>query len=84
MSYTPTLLDVKTDILRSIFSSYSKNGLKDRNFKYFLRNAMTTLDKLNLDEKKKKLVAAQIRKTKETKKDINKIREDILLIASII
>jgi len=84
MSYSPTLLDIKTDILRSITSSYSEDGLNDKNFKYFLKNALSTLKKLNLDEKKKILVDKQLSKSKQKGKDIDKVREDLLLIISLI
>lgn len=84
MSRTATLLDAKTDILRCITSTYSKAGLNDKNFKYFLKSAITIFDKLNLEKEKKELVSLQIRKTKYPKKDINRIREDLLLITSLI
>ena len=84
MSYTPTLMDAKTDIFRCITSSYSKKGINDENYKYFLNSALSTLEKLNLDQRKKKIVEKQISKTKETKKDIKKIREDLLLIVSLL
>lgn len=84
MSHIPTVLDVKTDILRSINSTFSKHGLTDRNYKYFLNNALTNLDKLKIDKKKKALVSEQITKSKDIKKDLNKIREDLLLITSLL
>ena len=84
MSHVPTYSDVKTDILRAIHSTYSPNGLKDKNFKFFLRNALNTLETLVVDKRKKNMINDQIIKSRNIKKGINKVREDLLLINSLL
>jgi hypothetical protein len=84
MSHKPTVLDAKSDIIRSITSTFSKDGLKDKNYRYFLKSALSTIERLDLDQKKKELLTKQINKSVRNKKDINKVREDLLLITSFI
>ena len=84
MIHTPTILDVKTDIIRAIYSTYSPDGLENKNFKFFLKNALTNLEKIDVGERKKKLVNNQIEKSKVVGKGINRVREDLLLINSFL
>lgn len=84
MSHQVTILDIKTDILRAITSTFSKEGLNDKNHKYFLKSALSKATKLNLDKEKKNIITRQIAKYKKNKGVTFKSREDLLLITSLI
>ena len=43
MSYTPNILDIKTDLRRAVMSSFSKKGFEDANTIIFLKNAEKNL-----------------------------------------
>jgi hypothetical protein len=84
MTHTPTILDIKTDIYRAIYSTYSSQGIEDVNFKVFLKKAIDSIENLNIGDKKKELIDTQIAKSKIIGKSLNRIREDLLLISSLL
>jgi len=84
MTHKATLLDAKTDIYRCIMCSYADGGLNNSGSKRFLASALTIIQGNEVDKKKTDLVKKQIKKSQEKGKDIEKAREDILTIATII
>lgn len=86
MSHLPNKLDIKTDLRRSIVASFSPNKFKDINFITFIDKAQANLEllKKNIGEQKYTEVKERIIKANDTKKSIEKRREDILTAASLI
>ena len=84
MSHIPTSLDIKTDLRRSIMSSFSKNGFKDVNAEAFLKKAEDNLNKINLDKSVYLQVIGILKKAKDTSKFISERREDMLTASLLI
>lgn len=84
MTHIPNRLDVITDIKRCIMASFSKDGFHDTNFEAFLFNAERNLRNIKLPDGIKILVEERLKKFKQGANDLEKRREDLLTIASLI
>ena len=86
MSHVPNELDIKTDLRRGVMASYSSKKFADSNTITFVKNAENNLELLKdkLGEKKYFEVKTRILKSKDTKKPIEKRREDLLTAYSLI
>jgi len=82
--HKPSTLGIKTDLRRAIMASFSKNGFKDRNAKTFLRKAETNLKEIDLDNVTYSQVILRLNKAKDPKQPVEKRREDLLTVSSLI
>ena len=84
MSYTPNILDIKTDLRRAVMSSFSKKGFEDANTIIFLKNAEKNLKEVKMDKDIYIQVTKRLKKAKDTKKSIENRREDVLTASSLV
>ena len=84
MTYTPSRLDIKTDIQRSVMATYGKREFNEPNYKHFLKSALQIIKTLNLGERSKKAVLTSLKKVRNEKLSSDKRREDLLMISSLI
>ena len=84
MSYKPTKFDVIADLRRAIYASFSKDGFADINARTFLQKAETNLKKINLDNNVYSQVILRLKKAKDRKQPIEKRREDLLMVSSLV
>ena len=84
MSYTPNILDIKTDLRRAVMSSFSKKGFEDANTIIFLKNAEKNLKEVKMDKDIYIQVTKRLKKARDTQKSIENRREDILTASSLV
>lgn len=84
MNHRPNSLDIVTDLKRSIFASYSKDRFADSNAKTFLENAEANLKKISLSKNTYSQITSRLNKAKDPKRSIDKRREDILMVSSLV
>ena len=84
MTRKPTRLDVKTDIQRSLMATYGNKKFEESNFKCFLNNALLIIKSLNLSKTKRELIALKVKQVKDNGLQVEKRREDLLMVASIV
>jgi len=86
MSHKPNVLDIKTDLRRSVMASFSPKEFEDPNFKVFLINAQNNLERLKVEIGRSKYTEIKKRLSKafDSQKSIEKRREDILTASSLI
>jgi hypothetical protein len=86
MSHIPNILDVKTDLRRSVLASYSKKQFNDVNVKTFVDNAQKNLEliKESLGKRKYLEVKQRIAKSQNPQKSLENRREDLLTASSLI
>ncbi len=86
MSHTPNELDVKTDLRRSVMAGFSSKKFTDVNFRTFIKNAQDNLEMIKEKIGKRRYieVKGRILKSKDSRKSIERRREDLLTAASLI
>lgn len=86
MTHTPTLLDVASDLRRCIYASFDEGEFDNKNFLIFWNNAQKILRPMqnNLDSHTKKLITKQLNKSQNKTVSLEKRREDLLLVASLL
>lgn len=84
MKHKVTRLDIVTDLKRSISASFSKKGFNDTNAKEFLQKAEANLKEINLSKNNHSQVTERLKKVNNSKQSIEKRREDILMVSSLI
>lgn len=84
MKHKVTRLDIVTDLKRSISASFSKKGFNDANAKDFLQKAEANLKEINLSKNNHSQVTERLKKVNNSKQSIEKRREDILMVSSLI
>jgi hypothetical protein len=84
MSHKPTRLDVITDLRRSIMASFSKQKFNDPNFNTFFKKAEVNLKEINLSKNTYSQVVERLKKAKDLKQPVEKRREDLLMISSLV
>jgi len=86
MSHTPDELDIKTDLRRSVMASFSPKKFTDLNFRTFIKSAQDNLEivKEKIGKRRYIEVKERILKSTDSRKPIEKRREDILTAASLI
>jgi hypothetical protein len=84
MTHKPTRLDVKTDIQRSLMASFGDKKFEEENCDHFLNNALLIIESLNLSKERRKLIAQEVESVKNNKLQVEKRREDLLMISSLV
>jgi len=86
MSHIPNEMDIKTDLRRGVMASFSPKAFSDANLKIFLKNAQKNLDLLKnkIGNRKYTEVKERINKSGDSRKSIEKRREDLLTASSLI
>jgi hypothetical protein len=84
MSYAPTVLDVKTDLRRSVMASFSARKFADPNVKIFLLKAENNLKTIGMSDKKYKLILERLKKARDSRRSVENRREDLLTASVLI
>lgn len=86
MSHQPNKLDIKTDLRRSIMASFTPRKFADSNVKVFMKNAQNNLELLKgkIGKRRYLEVKERIAKAEDSKKPMEKRREDLLTASSLI
>lgn len=86
MNYQPRPGDIAMDLERCFYSSMSKNGFENKNYKVFLKNAQTLLKSLEPTIKPQtfKKVTLCLKKATNSKRNANHRREDLLLASTLL
>jgi hypothetical protein len=86
MSHIPDVLDIKTDLRRSVMASYSPKAFNDINAKTFLTTAEKKLEltKDKIDTQAYIQAKVRLKKSKNIKSSLIKRREDLLTASCLI
>ena len=86
MTHVPNKYDVITDLRRCLSSSYSDDLFEDKNVKVFLNKAEENLEfiKKDLEIKTYLEIKKRLEKAKDSEKDLNKRREDLLTASCLL
>lgn len=86
MTHVPTKLDIVADLRRSIYASFDKKEFGGDNVKTFIKKAEENLNLLNgeIDSSNLLIITDRIEKAKDSKRPLEKRREDLLLASNLI